>query len=144
MPTYTNNTTKHLTLLNTLWEKIVVHIGESIETFKFYYVDGLDKTDDLPLFNKTTASKSITLGSVADYLLHPDTTSLIITDITNEVDVRVQDDWPTLIPIQSGADTVRIVIERSQLLFEKLRISGTGTCTITEYRNWPWEISDGD
>lgn len=146
MPTYRNDKTKVLTLRNLAWEKTAVSPGESIESYEYLYLDGLTKTAETPLFNRICANSSITLTeSAVDYLLHPDTTQILVSDITGAATVTTGDDYPGQIPIASGESTVRLMIDRPRVFFEKLRLSGSGTCTVMEFRPWPWEtVPDGN
>jgi len=147
MPTYRNDASKTMTLRNTSWELTQVTSGSTIETYEFLYINGLTKTADTPLFNRVTANKAVELSSSAvDYLIHPDTTKILITDMTESVTVKVDDAFPALTPAAFYDDTMRdlmtreFVIDRPKPIFEKLRLSGSGSVTVMEFRNWPWEV----
>lgn len=140
MPTYRNDSTKTMTLKNLSWKNTQVASGETIESYEFLDITDLVKTLDTPLFNRVTANTSETLSeTAATHLLHPDTTKIIITDITGNVTATITDGEPALIPVASTSSTPTLLIERPKKLFESIRISGAGTCTIQEFRDWPWE-----
>lgn len=142
MPTYRNDNTKTLTVRDLNWDNTQVASGETVESYVFLDIAGLTKTADTPLFNRATGNTSVTLAETAvTHTLNPHTTSLIITDITGAVTATVTDGEPGLIPTAATSDTPVVVIERPKITFEYIRLSGSGTCTVQEFRDWPWELN---
>ena len=135
MPTYTYSGTTAKTF-RFLSEKLVtVEPGESFETYEYQTDSDLTKTADTPLYNPIAASTLVTLSSTAaDHVLNDDTTKILIVSITGTVTAKPQVDTAIAVLLDASSSDPAVLIPREKKYFDRLRLSGSGTCTVMEYR----------
>lgn len=135
MPTYINNTSTKKIMAGPGGERFPVQSGESIVVPFFVSDANFTKTFDTPISSESTATTSVTLGAAADHDLHPDTRRVAILQISDTVTVRPQLDSavPILLSWTSSDPIIQFLI--NDFPCEKLRISGSGTITVMEYRS---------
>lgn len=132
---YRNNSQNVYSVYNTDNHTISVKPGEYVDSYVFYDYEDFDVIDDYDdLYNPITAITEVSLGAATDHVLHADTKKILIIKVTDTITVRPQVDTAVPLLLNMTVNDPIIVIERERNWYTKLRVSGSGTCTIMEYR----------
>jgi len=138
MPTYKNNSRGNIIMQNTNGEDVQVLPGETIETFKVYSNSGLTKISDAPLWNRVVNRQTITLSETEqDVAIDPLTDWIIILKITDNVTIYCQSITNTPPEYNAHTSSDPIIQIPASEMFDKLVMTGAGTCEVVEYRNKP-------
>ena len=133
MPTYQNNQNSDSILSGPHGENFTVAPGDIIEVPFFINDANFTKILDTPLSSRTTATTPVYLsGSPVDHPLNAATRKFMVLKITGSVTVRPQRDDAVAILLDWTAEDVIILFSIDDYSCEKLRISGSGSCTIME------------
>lgn len=134
MPTYENNQEIVSILLGPHGEEFAVGAGDTIEVPFFISNENFTKTLDTPISSRSTATTSVDLTSSAmDHDLNAATRRFIVIQITGSVTVRPQLDTAVPILLSWTSENPIFTFALDDYPCEKLRVSGSGACTVMEF-----------
>lgn len=138
MPTYSNVSTRHKSLVNMNGEFYLLAPGEQGESLQFRTDPDLQLLTREPLFQKTIET-AVTVGTTPYVDLNPAFDSIFVYKISNTVTVLAESDTVgqriELLKEQTSDNPV--VVLKLDGVYDRLIFTGNGTCALVQSKTVP-------
>ncbi|MBI9092309.1 MAG: hypothetical protein JEZ12_24100 [Desulfobacterium sp.] len=134
MPTFRNDSGVQQTIENLGGNQEIVSPGETIETYQFYNIPGLTQLSETPLKNRNAAMTEVPLGAEVPHVLNSETRKILVINITGTCTVKPQETTAVPVMLNNTETSIIMPINLEHYPCDKLLVSGSGTCTIVEFK----------
>jgi len=134
MPTYTNNSSGALKIVNFLGVEEMVLPGNNVQIDHYFDNDDFTLAADTPYYNRVVNRQTVTLsGTAAEIDIGSTTDYITVLKITGEVTVYCQSTDNTPPELNEWLAEDPIIQIPAKRKFNKLALTGSGTCEVIEY-----------
>ena len=139
MPTYRNDGPEEITVEETdgrVEFNKTLKPGEQAETWRYYDNPDLTKLSDSPMYNRVVGRQTVTLSATPqDVPISLNADWVLIYAITGAVTAYRQSADNTPAEYAAHTDDDPKIQIPAKATFDKLVVSGSGTCEVVQYRN---------
>lgn len=134
--TYRNDGSGSVIMRDKYENQVVLYPGQTIETYYYNTSPGLTKTSDAPYYNRVMASTAVTLSvTPTEVAVNLQTNWILVLKITGTVNAYAQSTSNTPAELANWTEDDPIIQIPANGKFDKLALTGSGTCVVMQYKN---------